>query len=127
MADEPSFFVPGVNADDAEATYADFATRFGRQVPGPDRRIYSITYVHNQEEWVAIVGQRLRGTGTRKARRGGRRIEQALSDPATVLAIFGGTPFLVVTDYRFVEGVRSAWENPFMADKPTSISYFPVS
>lgn len=47
-----------------------------------------------------------------------------LSDSAQVLAIFPGNPYLVVTNYRITDGVRSAWENPFMAGRPTSVTFF---
>jgi hypothetical protein len=50
-------------------------------------------------------------------------LETPVSDPATVLAIFPGDPFLVVTD-KGVAGVRSEWENPFMAGMPSSVARF---
>jgi hypothetical protein len=91
-----------------------------------DRRIYSIHFNHDGEEWIATVGEQLRGTRTRTRRRGGRNVDvtNELRDPATVLAIFSGTPFFVVTNARPITGLVSAWVNPFMAGQPNSVSYF---
>lgn len=108
-----TFFVPEIEPDAQEAAYADLA-KFCEHVV-PDKRVYSITFMHDSEEWTATVGESLRGVRTK----GKQKL--MLSDPATVLAIFPGYPFKVVTN---AWAVRSAWENPFLAGNPTSITYF---
>lgn len=130
MTQAPSFFVPGLPAEVQEEVYADFARRCQRPVPDPGERVYSITYVHDREEWTATVGERLHGirrqsTGSRR-RRSPISIEQVqgLNDPATVLAIFQGNPFVVFTN---AGGVRSAWENPFFVGSPRFTTFFSAS
>jgi hypothetical protein len=92
--------------------------------PPPDKRIYSIDFVHDGTHWTATVGEILKGTSTRLRTRGGRRVEVTtpVSDPATVLAIFAGNPYMVATTGGIA--VRSAWVNPFMAGIPTRMVYF---
>ncbi len=114
MPDAPDFFVPDVKPEDQERAYADLARRCNSNVPEPGRRVFSITYNHDGEEWTATVGKALRGI--KRARH--------LSDPATVRAIFPGDPFFVVTDEGDPRSRGSRWVNPFMAGKPTSIIYF---
>ena len=96
-----------------------------RSVPDVTKRIYSIRYTHDGAEWTATVGEELRGTRTRKRPRKEQVVEvtEQLSDPATVLAIFAGSPYMVTTNARLA-GARSAWENPFMTGQPNSITYF---
>ena len=128
MPEAPSFFVPGVNPEDQEEAYGDFATRCGRSLPPPEERIYSITFRHDGEEWVATVGKTLTGTGPAGFRKGKRLAgSRELSDPATVLAIFAGSPFLVFTNKGPAAGVKSAWENPFMAGDLQSVAPFSTS
>lgn len=126
MSEAPAFFVPAATPDNQESVYADFAKWIGYPVPSPGKRIYSITYTHDGEEWIATVGERLRGTRLRTTRSRGKKIERTypISDPAIVLAIFPGAPYMVVTNHRIAGNVGSAWENPFMAGQPTSIAYF---
>lgn len=122
----PAFFVPAATAENLEAVYADLA-KFCGQPPQPsERRIYSITYVHNGETWTATVGKKLSGKGSRTKRIKGKNVEQSygVSDPATVLAIFPGYPYMVVTNHRLAGNVGSAWENPFLAGQPKSVTYF---
>lgn len=128
MPDVLSFFLPhfsdAVTADNQEEVYKAFAA-LCRQSP-PSRRIYSIDYRHDGSEWTATVGQQLKGVKITTTRSRGQKIERRLPvyDSATVLAIFPGDPYFVVTNCRFTEGVRSYWENPFMAGRPTSVTYF---
>ena len=56
MPNAPPFFVPAATPDEQESVYADMAADCNRAVPDPDRRIYSITYVHDGAEWTATVG-----------------------------------------------------------------------
>lgn len=121
-----SFFVPNAIDGKTEDLYAWLAGFAGRPVPPVGERIRRIAFVHDGETWVAEVGQLLRGTKTQmRTRRGQRRqVTTSLSDPATVLAIFAGVPFMVVTNARIDAAVRSQWENPFLAGQPDSVEYF---
>jgi hypothetical protein len=123
MSDEPNFFFPQVEPEKQEAAYAEVAAWSHQTIP--ERRIYSITYAHDGEEWTATVGEFMSGVRYRTRRSRGERIEtkQHLSDSAMVLAIFPGVPFFVVTDSG---GGRSKWENPFMAGRPKKVKYFAV-
>ena len=110
--------------DDIGMTYAELAEWCGR---APDaRRIQSIDYLHDGVIWRATVGEPLRGTKTQRRRRGGKAVDVStpVSDPATVLAIFPGTPYLVVTNGRPLTDLVSWWANPFMAGKPEVVRYF---
>ena len=120
------FFVPHATPEETEDVYASFAEWCGRSVPLRGKRIYSITFVHDGEEWTATVGSQLRGARTRKRRRQGRTVEvtDRLSDAAVVFAIFAGNPYLVVTNARPITDVVSAWVNPFMAGRPISVTHF---
>jgi hypothetical protein len=121
------FFIPQIEpGDTAEKVLGEFAALCRRSVPPPDQRVCQIHWIHDGEEWVANVGERLRGTSTRTRQRRGRRVEitARLSDPATVLAIFSGDPYLVVTNAPPVGTVRSAWVNPFLAGQPTATYLF---
>jgi len=124
----PFFFFFSTN-DDQESVYAEFAKWCNRPVPSLEKRIYSITYYHDGDEWTATVGESLQGLRHRTTRSKGKKIErtQQIGDPAIVLAIFSGEPFMVVTNHNIGGNVRSAWANPFMAGKPISIIYFSVS
>lgn len=126
MLGVPQFFIPGATRKDQEELYATYAKWCDRPVPTAAERIYSITYVHEGDHWTATVGKTLSGTGRAKKTQRGSPSERPrfLSDPARVLAIFPGNPYLVVTNYRIAASVRSAWENPFMAGRPTSVTYF---
>ena len=126
MDEKPAFFVPAATLDNQESVYADFAKWCKCPVPKQGERIYSITFVHDSEEWIATVGEHLHGTRRRTSRSQGKKIERTtqLSDRATVLAIFSGAPYIVVTNHRIAEDVGSAWENPFFSGKPISVSYF---
>ncbi len=122
----PPFFVPSAKPDRQEEAYAGFAKWCGRAVPQRTDRVYSITFAHDGEEWTATVGQALHGVRRRYSRKGGSRTERVigLRDPATVLAIFPGYPYLVVTNHGLAPNVGSAWVNPFMAGQPSSVTHF---
>ena len=126
MSKPPRFFVPAATQDNEEAVYAELARSCRCAVPPLGRRIYSITYRHDGDEWTATVGDRLHGVRRRSRRSRGRSIERIarLDDPATVLAIFEGVPLMVVTNHRLFPGSRSAWESPFMVGQSTSVRYF---
>lgn len=127
MDEASAFFVPAATPDNQESVYEEFARWCNRTVPDQGRRIYSITFVHDGEEWTATVGESLRGRRFCTTRSRGVKIEreQPISDPAIVLAIFAGTPYIVVTNHLLGgRNVGSAWENPFFAGQPKSVTYF---
>ena len=116
-APAPAFFVPQLTAaaDSPQMTYAELAALAGRPVPADNERVYSITYVHDGEEWTSTVGET--GTGERRVTvgRGANKRERVerLSDGARVLAIFAGDPYVVVTNHLPGVGVKTDWANPF--------------
>jgi len=122
----PQFFVPAATSENQESVYNSFANMCHVPIPEKSKRIYSITYIHDGEEWVATVGEQLHGVRIRITRSRGNRIERKteLNDPATVLAIFPGSPYFVVTNQRIVGDIGSAWENPFMVGNPKLITIF---
>jgi hypothetical protein len=126
MEKPPAFFVPAATPENLESVYADFAKMCRSAVPPVEQRIYSITYTHDGEDWTATVGKNLTGVRHKTSRVKGVKVEreERLSDPALVLAIFTGNPFFVVTNHRLVGNVGSRWENPFMAGRPSSVTYF---
>lgn len=123
-----TFFVPDAIPPDLDdkGRYEELARFAGRRPAAPERRIEQIEWWHDGESWTATVGQTMHGTKIRKATRKGKRVDVTdhLSDPARVLAIFGGDPTLVVTDAGFRPGARSAWVNPLMAGVPRVVRYF---
>ena len=116
MIEAPKFFVPEVaDADKYEEVFKALAKYCGVEPPLIDRRIYSITFVHDGEEWTATVGERMRGIllPNRRSRSKKPTIPQPLFDQAVVMAIFPGGeqfPHRVLTN-----GAPSKWANPFMA------------
>jgi hypothetical protein len=127
MAQAPAFFLPPIahyDASEQDAAYIEIAEKCGRSVPA--QRVYSITFRHDSDYWRATVGEKLTGSKTLQIEPGDNTTEQTtlLDDPATVVAIFPGTPYLVVTDSGIISGGRTSWENPFYAGVPTSVTYF---
>ena len=121
------FALPNITDDErAERIYAEFAKWSGRAVPPAESRIQCIRFRHDGENWVAEVGKPLSGMRVEEKRRkaGKVTVRTPLSDPAVVLAIFPGDPYMVVTDSRPVTGGYSAWCNPFMAGRPYDVVYF---
>lgn len=117
----PMFFVPFVEPEDQEEAYSSLARWCGSSVPPPGERIYSISFRHDGVDWVATVGQRLRGTQLVTRGRGSKRTERPRhhGDNATIIAIFPGYPYVVCHDNK-----RSQWANPFFAGTPTSTTMF---
>jgi hypothetical protein len=127
MAQAPAFFLPPIahyDASEQDAAYIEIAEKCGRSVPA--QRVYSITFRHDSDYWCATVGEKLTGSKTLQIGPRDKRTEQTtqLNDAATVVAIFPGTPYLVVTDSGIISGGRTSWENPFYAGVPTSVTYF---
>jgi hypothetical protein len=125
MSSSPEFFVPGTDSETAEAVYAEHARMCGRSIAPPGKRIFSIVFTSNNEEWTATVGEPLTGVFRRVTQVGAKKLElvQKLDDPAIVLSIFSGDPYRVLTNDLPHAPVRSTWDNPFMAT-PTAVTYF---
>jgi hypothetical protein len=123
----PPFFVPAATDENRDEVYADLAAMCSRPVPDEARRIYSITYTHDGSTWTATVGEELHGTYTRQRRSRGLAVERTTRrrDPARVLAIFEGNPYIVVTDARPLGSTASEWANPFIAGQPRTVRLFP--
>ncbi|HEY1077085.1 MAG TPA: hypothetical protein VGE51_10395 [Fontimonas sp.] len=126
MSEAPRFFLPASSTETAEADFATLAAFAKRAVPTLSQRVYSITYLHNGVEWTATVGEALQGIRSAMTRGGNSEFSggTTVSDPAVVLAIFPGDPYLVVTNHDFVGSTGSRWENPFMAGRPLSVRRF---
>jgi hypothetical protein len=87
--------------------------------------VRSITFRHNGAEWVATVGEELRGERTTTHLPRGELIErrETLSSTSRVLAVYPGSPFTIVTDAQPITSAPSEWANPFTAE-PHQIGYF---
>jgi hypothetical protein len=124
------FFVPEIVAEDAEEAYANYAKLTGSSPQPHGKRIRSISWRPRMDElWTAEVGSKLSGKKNAVKGRGATRREytESLHDGATVLAIFPGVPYRVLTDKKINPAVRSAWENPFLASAdPVSVVAFDV-
>jgi hypothetical protein len=96
------FFVPDAEPSGCEATYAALAEVAGVAVPAPGKRIQSITFRQDGIDWVAEVGQSIRGQETERRRRkaGTVGVRECYEDTAIVLAIFPGDPIRIVTDSK---------------------------
>lgn len=118
----PNFFVPLLAADEQEQAYQQLAKSVGATPQAdPERRIYSMVWKHDLVEWTATVGEELRGIGTKKTGRGRtaktREVPRGTSD--VVLAIFSGSPFMIVHNDK-----SRVWNVPIYAGDPTRIVYF---
>ena len=121
-----AFFLPRASdAEQAERLY-DALAEFAGCEPAPvDRRVHSIAFAHDGARWVAEVGEELSGRRTTQQLRRGELIERTehLSSSSRVLAVYPGTPFVVVTDAQPITGTPSEWANPFHA-QPDEVTYF---
>ena len=92
------------------------------------QRIQSIAVTSDGAQWVAEVGEELSGRRTTQQLRRGELIErtETLTSSARVLAVYPGTPFVVVTDAQPITGTPSEWANPFHAD-PDQVTWFDAS
>jgi hypothetical protein len=107
------FFVPETSdPEEAERAYAEMSEACGRQLPPPDKRIYSLRYVHNGRYYRATVGEPREVTIYPRTR------GKVHYNPATatvfktgrvIHAIFAGEP-----TFRILEGGegRSEFANP---------------
>jgi hypothetical protein len=121
-----AFFIPRASDDEqAERLYDAFA-EFAGCAPAPaSERVRAITFTHEGAEWVAEVGEELRGRRTTRLLRRGEFIEhtETVSSASRVLAVYPGTPFTVVTDAQPITSAPSEWANPFTAEPDTVIPF----
>src|SRR5271163_2863914 len=114
MIQAPTFFLPKPTPDteDTEELYAKFAAACNSSVPSFEKRIFSITFMHDGIEWTATVGETMCGTERKTVRRKGHKIVQEIKhrESAMVLAVFAGNPFQVV-----INEMRGRWHNPLLA------------
>jgi hypothetical protein len=121
-----AFFLPRASDDEqAERLYDALAEFAGAEPASLDRRVHAIRFSHDGAQWVARVGDELSGRRTTQQLRRGELIERTeqLSSSARVLAIYPGTPYVVVTDAQPITGAPSEWANPFSAE-PEAVTYF---
>jgi hypothetical protein len=121
-----AFFLPRAGDDEqAERLYDALAEFAGCEPAPPGRRVAAITFTQDGAEWVAAVGEELTGRRTTQQLRRGEFIERTeeLSSSSRVLAVYPGTPFVVVTDAQPITGEPSEWANPFQA-QPDRVTYF---
>ena len=90
--------------------------------------VKALGFTQDGAQWVAEVGQELSGRRSTQQLRRGEVVERTehLSSSARVLAIYPGTPFVVVTDAQPITGTPSEWANPFSA-QPDRVTYFDPS
>jgi hypothetical protein len=71
----PGFFIPGTEGADTDRVYATLAAWCRSGVIPLEKRIREIGWVDDGDDWVARVGEHLRGRGVlrRANRRGGQR------------------------------------------------------
>jgi hypothetical protein len=121
-----AFFLPRATDDEqAERLYDALAEFAGCRPAALDRRVHSIAFTSDGAQWVAEVGEELSGRRTTRLLRRGEVQERTelLSSSSRVLAIYPGTPFVVVTDAQPITGAPSEWANPFLAE-PDQVTYF---
>jgi hypothetical protein len=121
-----AFFLPRASdGEQAERLYGALAEFAGSEPAPAGQRVHSIGFRHDGAEWVAAVGEELSGRRTTQQLRRGELIERTedLSSSSRVLAIYPGTPFVVVTDAQPITGAQSEWANPFTA-QPDRVTYF---
>ena len=121
------FFVPGAPDGDDEAAYLRLAESAGVSPAGQGRRVRRASFRRGHESWTVTVGETPRGTRPQHRRRKGEFTTtlDTLTDPATVLAIFAGDSFAVVTDAAPLGVGESALPNPLVFARATGVLYFP--
>ena len=121
----PFFFPRADAADQAERLFEALAEFAGSEPPPAGRRVHAIAFPHDGARWIARVGEELSGQRTTTQLRRGELIERTeqLSSASRVLAIYPGTPYVVVTDAQPITGAPSEWANPFSA-QPDEVTWF---
>ena len=121
-----AFFLPRADDDEqAERLYDALAEFAGCEPAPPGQRVHSIAFTQDGAQWVAEVGEELCGQRTTQQLRRGELIQriETLSSTSRVLAVYPGTPFVVVTDTQPITGTPSEWANPFTA-QPDDVTWF---
>ena len=124
-----AFFLPRASDDEqAERLYEALAEFAGCEPAPPGQRVRSIVFAQDGAQWVAEVGEELHGQRTTQQLRRGELIErtETLTSTTRVLAIYPGTPFVVVTDAQPITGTPSEWANPFTT-RPEQATRFDAS
>jgi hypothetical protein len=124
-----AFFLPRATDDEQAERLYEALAEFAACEPAPaGQRVQSIAFTHDGATSVAAVGEELTGRRTTQQLRRGELIEriEELSSPSRVLAIYPGTPFVVVTDAAPITGAQSEWANPFSAT-PDRVTCFDAS
>ena len=124
-----AFFLPRASDDEqAERLYEALAEFAGCEPAPPGRRVQAIAFQQDGARWVAEVGEEVRGQRTTQQLRRGELLErtETLTSSTRVLAVYPGTPFVVVTDAQPITGTPSEWANPFSAD-PDRVTWFDAS
>jgi hypothetical protein len=113
------FTLPATDPARVENLYAAYAEFAGVPVPGPGERIRSIAFKQDGIDWVATIGDHIRGVGTVRRRRNGQMIDvhETYGDTATVQAIFPSERIMIVTDGRPISDQRSYWVNPIPVEQ----------
>ena len=122
-----AFFLPRASDDDqAERLYEALAEFAGCEPAPPGRRVQAVAFRQDGAEWVAEVGRELHGQRTTTTLRRGELLEHTedLTSTARVLAVYPGTPYLVVTDAQPITGTPSEWANPFPVAGPDRVTLF---
>lgn len=123
-----AFFLPRAADDEqAERLYEALAEFAGCPPAPPGGRVRSIRFDQDGARWTAEVGEELRGERTTHRLRRGELVEhtEVLVSPTRVLAVYPGTPHVVVTDAQPITGAPSEWANPFTAH-PDEVVLFDV-
>jgi hypothetical protein len=123
-----AFFLPRASDDEQAERLYDALAEFAGCEPAPHgQRVRSIAFTHDGAQWVAEVGEELTGQRTTQQLRRGELIERTehLSSPSRVLAVYPGSPYVVVTDAQPITGAPSEWANPFQT-QPDRVTYFDV-
>ena len=121
-----AFFVPRASdGEQADRLYDAFAEFAGCEPAPPEQRVRSITFTQDGAQWVASVGEELRGERRTQQLRRGELIErtETLTSTSRVLAVYPGSPFTVVTDAQPITSAPSEWANPFTVE-PSEVVHF---
>jgi hypothetical protein len=122
------FFLPrAADEEQAERLYEALAEFAGCEPAPPGRRVRSIRFTQDGAQWTAEVGEELRGERRTQQLRRGELIErtETLTSATRVLAVYPGTPYVVVTEAQPITGAASEWANPFTAQPDVVVLFAP--
>lgn len=121
-----TFFLPRASDDEQAERLYDALADFAGCAPAPaGERVQAIAFTADGARWVASVGEELRGRRTTPQLRRGEPLERTeeLVSGTRVLAIYPGSPYVVVTDAQPITGAPSEWANPFPTE-PDDVTRF---